>query len=129
MQCCAFFVTVVFLDPLFERAVVNLCSVMMRLPQVLPAARLEDSRQSSTRSPPISQIHHNFQPKSCRARLAPSYLLLPARLRTFTHWQVLMGSEEKATGLLPSSQLIKQTLAYAKDLCHTLSALFSECVA
>lgn len=30
--------------------------------------------------------------------------------------QVLMGSEEKATSLLPSSQLIKQTLAYAKEL-------------
>jgi hypothetical protein len=30
--------------------------------------------------------------------------------------QVVMASEEKATSLLPSSQLIKQTLAYAKEL-------------
>jgi hypothetical protein len=30
--------------------------------------------------------------------------------------QVLMAAEEKASSLLPSSQLIKQTLAYAKEL-------------
>ena len=41
----------------------------------------------------------------------PTLLLHPLTL-----WQVLMCGEEKATSALPSSQLIKQSLAYAKEL-------------
>lgn len=97
---------------------------MTPLVQVLPTARLGDPWHTGTRpqqQPPARSI---FRAKTLQERCSlppppppapPLSLPLPP-LTSAAASQVLMAAEEKASSLLPSSQLIKQTLAYAKEL-------------
>ena len=97
---------------------------MIRSCQVLRPARLGDPWHSSKRGADPTSRKFTTSNAFCfftalNARVVSRQAFAP-RVREQQPLtpppQVLMASEDKATSLLPSSQLIKQTLAYAKEL-------------